>query len=560
MSKLINTDNLKEYNTAVNNAIEAQASIAALEAKTGKYTFTLNKGWNAIANYTFNDTDIANMSELINRIKADGKSNVIISFQTYNHDSNAGDTLDTSTSWIMPLHPIAECVMQGITEEFNKITGISPMMHLWSGLTDYSGMYFPSISGTWTDGVFTCTSGGINRKTVPYPLKADVLRKDNKTAFTPTGDYNPATKKYVDDKVANAGETLTLPAANIYTSSSYSSIYLSAEKDANYGEANNEALARAINNALSKIDYDILATNSSRYCAVPLNLTPINLIWGSSAYPVTSATTSHGNTSSTYVSVTLRVNKFGISNAMGNTGSPVMYYQFYYNYSYSVYISAEEVRNKNITRVYTDQALTTATYLPESKSSIKVYNNYYSFLPTNNTTEYTPTKDYHPSTKKYVDDNVCYKASLSGSYTENPTPRVVITSESLTSDIIAKLIEKGSLELDIAFNMTAGSYSIDVTTKCHLSHYTVTNTEDSSVETGIGIGAGYATYNVAKKYAMKPYNKYIYSQLEKIVMTESVPLYSLPDINSEKLSNLMYEEVYKLNTNLYHLFYLYFLL
>lgn len=41
----------------------------------------------------------------------------------------------------------------------------------------------------------------------------------------------------------------------------------------------------------------------------------------------------------------------------------------------------------------------------------------------------------------------------------------------------------------------------------------------------------------------------VYSQLEKIVMTESVPLYSLPDINSEKLSNLMYEEVYKLNTN-----------
>ncbi|MBE6361296.1 MAG: hypothetical protein E7059_07590 [Treponema bryantii] len=41
----------------------------------------------------------------------------------------------------------------------------------------------------------------------------------------------------------------------------------------------------------------------------------------------------------------------------------------------------------------------------------------------------------------------------------------------------------------------------------------------------------------------------VYSQLEKIVMTESVPLYSLPDINSEKLSNLMYEEIYKLNTN-----------
>ena len=41
----------------------------------------------------------------------------------------------------------------------------------------------------------------------------------------------------------------------------------------------------------------------------------------------------------------------------------------------------------------------------------------------------------------------------------------------------------------------------------------------------------------------------VYTKIEGIVMTESVPLYSLPDINSEKLSNLMYEEVYKLNTN-----------
>jgi hypothetical protein len=28
------------------------------------------------------------------------------------------------------------------------------------------------------------------------------LAKDNTIAFTPSGDYNPATKKYVDDKSA----------------------------------------------------------------------------------------------------------------------------------------------------------------------------------------------------------------------------------------------------------------------------------------------------------------------------------------------------------------------
>lgn len=61
-----------------------------------------------------------------------------------------------------------------------------------------------------------------------YLLKnnEDILGKDNVMAFTPTGDYNPATKKYVDDKVltAIAGVTQfslvpvdTLPTENIRT-------------------------------------------------------------------------------------------------------------------------------------------------------------------------------------------------------------------------------------------------------------------------------------------------------------------------------------------------------
>lgn len=39
-------------------------------------------------------------------------------------------------------------------------------------------------------------------------LKADadnVLEKDNTTTYTPTSDYNPATKKYIDDLLSNTG-------------------------------------------------------------------------------------------------------------------------------------------------------------------------------------------------------------------------------------------------------------------------------------------------------------------------------------------------------------------
>ncbi|MDR2680349.1 MAG: hypothetical protein LBC47_06020 [Tannerella sp.] len=46
----------------------------------------------------------------------------------------------------------------------------------------------------------------------------NVLAKDNTAAFTPTGDYNPATKKYVDDKVSALGTLLTLKGTKTATS------------------------------------------------------------------------------------------------------------------------------------------------------------------------------------------------------------------------------------------------------------------------------------------------------------------------------------------------------
>ena len=38
--------------------------------------------------------------------------------------------------------------------------------------------------------------------TIPAPDLSNYLAKNNTTAFTPTWDYNPSTKKYVDDKSA----------------------------------------------------------------------------------------------------------------------------------------------------------------------------------------------------------------------------------------------------------------------------------------------------------------------------------------------------------------------
>ena len=44
-------------------------------------------------------------------------------------------------------------------------------------------------------------------------LKTLVLMLNNTTAFTPTGDYNPATKKYVDEALASSGIDIAVQSA-----------------------------------------------------------------------------------------------------------------------------------------------------------------------------------------------------------------------------------------------------------------------------------------------------------------------------------------------------------
>ena len=59
------------------------------------------------------------------------------------------------------------------------------------------------IQGEWVDDVYTCTSYSIYRRTMSfidgYYVADKTLTKTNTTEYTPTKDYHPATKKYVDD-------------------------------------------------------------------------------------------------------------------------------------------------------------------------------------------------------------------------------------------------------------------------------------------------------------------------------------------------------------------------
>ena len=68
-----------------------------------------------------------------------------------------------------------------------------------------------------TDATRLANTSGTNtgdQDLTPYALKSNVLELDNTTVFTPTLDYNPATKKYVDD---NAGGSTTIESVFITT-------------------------------------------------------------------------------------------------------------------------------------------------------------------------------------------------------------------------------------------------------------------------------------------------------------------------------------------------------
>lgn len=56
-----------------------------------------------------------------------------------------------------------------------------------------------SISGTYAFVIDISNDGKISANLINLAKEEDIIKKDNLTEYTPTSNYNPATKKYVDD-------------------------------------------------------------------------------------------------------------------------------------------------------------------------------------------------------------------------------------------------------------------------------------------------------------------------------------------------------------------------
>lgn len=204
-----------------------------------------------------------------------------------------------------------------------------------------------SLSLSWSGDTCTCTEAIIFLSQIP------VLAKDNASEYTPTGDYNPATKKYVDDVIVGSIE---FPIYRIQTITNIISTkgYTSIDDQSTLKIA--EEINKAYKNGLDSIGFIVSSKAKDEQYLFVNNGTGIQTkpryYW---LYSIDSIHNRYNNTQS-YSLLTLQ-----LAISLSWTGDTCS----------------------------CTSALILKVELP--------------LLATNNSAKYTPTGDYNPSTKLYTD-------------------------------------------------------------------------------------------------------------------------------------------------------------
>lgn len=211
-----------------------------------------------------------------------------------------------------------------------------------------------------------------------------VLTKTNTTSFTPTNNYHPATKKYVDDAVANAGGGEELFHC-IKFEHQYANYIFSRYDTPNNVEYMTTEQSQMFADYINECIQGTSPLKTSKPLALDIDS---NLIF----------TTSHGNgyNSSgahtftfTFVTPVQGATSGGISDK-SKLKLKFTTFEIYLKYENGVYSAVDDFKSYFMSRMYED------------------------YLALNNSKSYTPTNDYHPATKKYVDDAVAGASGGSG--------------------------------------------------------------------------------------------------------------------------------------------------
>lgn len=279
-----------------------------------------------------------------------------------------------------------------------------------------------------------------------------ILGKNNTTPFTPVNDYQPATKNYVDTKVNNAkhevidslpiasktskgivqiGENLNITEDGILSATG-GSIDLPIASPTTLGgikvgsnlsitpEGVLNATGGSSNNPIYYYEYNHTYSEFSDTSSETLNLFNLiynDLIAGKHPILIAKRITSQPPNYPTIAPIT----PFISSNKMIFRSSP-MYISTQYERYYWKEINLEcNITDNNITSVTESGSYyyKNSLYLLQDYSvKDNCYNGNFA-LSTNNTNNYTPTSEYHPATKKYVDDSKNKRFSLDFLFTDD---------------------------------------------------------------------------------------------------------------------------------------------
>lgn len=241
-----------------------------------------------------------------------------------------------------------------------------------------------------------------------------ILTKDNTTAYTPTRNYHPATKKYADAsslyKVYNLGLNVADKTGVL--------LLWEAEKDEYnvtvYRGIMMGSLCTIPLNGITQAGGVPLVSMSASFRKVgDNNETDFMYARGSSSIRVAPATVIYNNKD--YTALQVEVN--GEADIMNFVGyfdrPPLLTWVPYLEETGSGEVILNEEINSNIDVFAVKELVGSSDVLTK-----------------NNTSAYTPTNDYHPATKKYVDDKILVR-NVDGTIINKWINNTVITGETV---------------------------------------------------------------------------------------------------------------------------------
>ena len=353
-------DNLStEDKTNLVNAINEVASNSGGDNNdVSIYTWIYN-GFPNYNSHSIKDEHGTFFQDIINDAYTKGKKGIIV-IKTSN--SGSGLNIDnqyalTATNCNLQLQPT---VIAFFGNPVSMDTNIYQRMNFqWARVR---------AGGTWDNGVFT-----LNYLYWDGVKNISFLPTTNKWNYNPTENYHPATKKYVDDAVATKQDILTY------------SMYLDGS---NVTDTEKLQVASDLINNLYKSGSNNSFILHNLYSDIFTSDSYDSNLFMNGAYPIT-------NTKGTF--------KFmSINNSTTNDYEPCI--RGHILYIYGTWTNDVFTANR--------MSLIRSTH----DLSLSKLNS--SFLNRNNTTSYTPTGDYNPATKKYVDDTItaAITTSLEASY------------------------------------------------------------------------------------------------------------------------------------------------